>query len=599
MTARPNRSTPTTPRKERTGARRYTAAQALRRAEFAYDISGVDPVLRQRLDYSAGAERDLPVRTAVVATFASLLRQSDGFISEQREFIRELNRSTKQRLGVLRQGKRAARHAEVTYDQFHDLFTSITSALADGWCELHPHDGYAQWTLQYREQARVVHRCPHKCPATLWRDMFWFINAMAEATCPNDIEMGSSFAVDSTDFEAHARRRSYDSGRPATDVDDIDLFADESSRYPGRGKRVQNELGFPRTLADGRSQHSVDPDAAEGWRSGKNKRRSSTFLGWDIHLANHTTPRDSTFRQPLCVRGINIVPAGSHKGLAAFEIFEDMVVRRGLDVRDVLADMGYTTSYAENFHHLLRGMGIDIVGDLHPNQRGRFPFRKGLVVIDGTVFPESVPHDRTNLPTFSPFMDSDAKRVLIAQYDTRAADAFRRIAILGDGRERLAGPAYGERRTARCVNVPASKTASTTLPWTNCKPGDHCLCGKTITIGADDIPRIRQRDAWGSSAWHRDYSRRPMIEAQNAMIKYHFLKIERHFTHVMGTAKNAFFIGLAVAATNVRNADEFRKAFTIVDPMGDLDEAPTSPARKRRSDYLMGVSDLGSTDPPT
>ena len=142
--------------------------------------------------------------------------------------------------------------------------------------------------------------------------------------------------------------------------------------------------------------------------------------------------------------------------------------------------------------------------------------------------------------------------------------------------------------------------ASPLLPQTNCKRGQKCECGKTITLSSSDVARTRQREPWGTSRWFIDYSRRYAVEAANSIVKYHFLALRRHFTRVFGTAKNAFLVAFAVAAANLQQADQFRAQHGLPDIWGDRPPTVTrmSMTRKPRRDRHTRLAIPGPAPPP-
>lgn len=308
-----------------------------------------------------------------------------------------------------------------------------------------------------------------------------------------------------------------------------------------------------------------------------------------------TRPRDRNQAVPPIIRGIKLVSAGAHRGRAGAEIVERMVAR-GHQVSDMAADRAYTTVYPENFHYRVRKLGVDLVLDLHPNQRTVVAITDGVIAVDGTFFPDWLPQNMRRLPSISPFDPLDRKLAVREKYDSRAVFAFRRNHSYPDGREQWIGPAAGARPTARCVNWSRSMRAARKLPSTPCLPGDRCACGRCITFGVDVIPRIRQREPWNTTSWHEDYGRRPMVETGNSILKYHFLKLRRHFTRVCGLHKNAFLLAFAVVGANINMAEGFRRTQQLADPWGDRPAvAPPKPSTKsRRSGSAKGYSDLPS-----
>lgn len=534
--------------------------------------------LQARFDCPVGRRRELSIYAYLLSCATVAILGTDQHITQHWEALFQLNRSTQRRLGLMD----ARGRDEVNYDQFDYLFNVLTKGLRDGWCARHP----ALWRRAQSGQ------CQRGCGAEHWRDTQWFMDRLVDGSQPIDIDLGSSLALDSTDFETHARRVSWNP-RPDVELDDLNPYERSPHVRQRRGRPAVNPHGWPKKGSDGRWQHSWDSDAREGWRAGKNGRPSETFLGYDFHTANATRPRDRRQAVPPIIRGAKLVPAGAHKGLAGADVVEGIVLR-GTPVTDVVADRAYTTVYPENFHYRVRKTGADLVLDLHPNQRGTLAITDGVIAVDGTFFPDWLPEQMRFLPAISPFDPPGRRLAAREKYDSRAAFAFRRNRTYPDGREQWIGPAAGSRPTARCVNWTRSMRAARKLPRTPCRPGDSCACGRCITFGVDVIPRIRQREPWNTTAWQDDYGRRPMVETGNSILKHHFLKLQRHFTRVCGLHKNAFLLAFAIVGANVNMADSFRRVQQLADPWGDgTVSAPTKPSKRgRRSGRASGYADL-------
>ncbi|WP_159043308.1 hypothetical protein [Streptomyces sp. NBRC 110028] len=85
-----------------------------------------------------------------------------------------------------------------------------------------------------------------------------------------------------------------------------------------------------------------------------------------------------------------------------------------------------------------------------------------------------------------------------------------------------------------------------TIPLSNCRPGEDCACGKTITLSPDEMAWTRQRNIWGTATWATDYGRPAAVESGNAEIKTHRLHMDRGFTRVFGTTKNSVLLAFAL-----------------------------------------------------
>lgn len=372
-------------------------------------------------------------------------------------------------------------------------------------------------------------------------------NMIVRATMPGCVTEPVDQAIDSTDFETSARRKSW-AHHVVPDVPEGSL--PEEDFLPTRPP--VNEPGWPRQGHDGRHQHSVDPDARDGYRSGKNLSRKSVFVGYDLHLASDVTPLGQDCGVPPLVRGMALMPAGSYKAHGGLALI-DSVRRLGSGLGKVLVDRGYTILDSERWAQPLWERGIEQVLDLHTNQRvtrpGPLP---GTTFVDGGLFVASMPSDLRGLPAYSLSQNAEEKALLARRYDDRAPYAFTPFGERDRkrGTQRYRGPALTGR--LRCPNNPGSmRLDPSTRPTTACAPGQPCACGKTVTLGPDDLLQTRQRHLYGTTRWKADYGRRSNAESSNAVLKAHHSGLRRGSTRVFGVGKNAILLAFILGAANI------------------------------------------------
>lgn len=372
-------------------------------------------------------------------------------------------------------------------------------------------------------------------------------------------------AIDATDVETWAARRSRASLLEKPNGEIV-----ESVREPIVSS------GFPRLGLDGRLQHSADPDARDGYRSGKNLNHKDIFLGYHLHLAVDISPMGGGARTPL-VRAIDVVPAGSSNTAAGLRLI-DALCAQDPAVHHVIADRGYTYGITKSWALPLIGRGITQTLDLHANQQATRPGPiAGTVYIDGTLFTAIMPKALRNLKR--PILAASAsQRAQSAEnYDRRLRYAFTPFGTAHpDGRQRFRGPALTGR--VRCPNVPTSMRAPHARPLTTCIPGEPCACGTTITLRGDQA-RERQRHPYGTTRWLADYSRRSAVESYNASLKYHHGSLRRGSIRVFGQTKNTLFVAILVAATNARIIVATRREPRTDEPAPD-NEVLLTPGRK-------------------
>ena len=371
------------------------------------------------------------------------------------------------------------------------------------------------------------------------------LTAIVSSVIPASIPGSVAQSLDSTDLEAHAKRqsRAKHADVPKDSLPPGDYLASESTSI---------RAGFPKRGADGRWQHSLDPDAREGYRAGKNLGRKTTVLGWDMHLCVDTAVEGGDYRPPL-IRGMSIAPAGDCKGAAGVAAI-DAVSRSGIKIEQILADRGYSYLLAEKWAYKLSDREIEQVIDLHTNQRGIGPGPiPGTIYLDGGLFAASLPNRLRNLrvPTFA--MTSEEKAALAREYDERAFYAYFPMGAKPNFNSRTwryRGPA--KRGVLRCPNVPSSLRLRVDLNrTTSCEPGTACGCGGTVTLGPDDKFQTRQRYLWGTTKWVASYGRRNAVESANALIHNHYARLIRGSIRVRGTVKNGFLAAIIISTVNI------------------------------------------------
>ncbi|MEV7866147.1 hypothetical protein AB0P17_08605 [Streptomyces sp. NPDC088124] len=509
-------------------ARRITPAQTLRRAQLLVDRSGLLPAVEAALHHQVGAPREFTARALLTGLAVHALRLEEMHLTRVLDTIAGLPPAALRDLGLT---------GEATYRMLWHAYTFLIRALETGTLAT-PHNHPQQPPRAGEPSAPCPGSCPHM-PVSIGE----FAGRLLDASLPESFPLTGVMAIDSTDYETWARRRAW-TPKPDVDPDQVPV----KDTPPPRRKRPPNEPGWPRTGADGRLMHTVDPQAREGYRSGTNAAPGNVFCGHDLHLGVNARALGAP-EVPFVITAMHLAPAGSHKGEAGIALIDQHLARRP-HTSEVIADRGYTYCTPTRWAYPVRTRGLEPVIDLHPQQRGTHPGPlAGTVIIDGTLFTDALPHPLRDLPGFPIGMRTDEKTKLRARYDHRAAYAFTPHSRPDtDGYQRFKGPALAGH--LRCPNHPRSLRLPHTRPTTGCRPGTDCACGKTVTLGPDIMAWTRQRTVWGTTAWATDYGRRAAVESGNAEIKTHRLHMDRGFTRVFGTTKNSVLIAFALAGLN-------------------------------------------------
>lgn len=390
-------------------------------------------------------------------------------------------------------------------------------------------------------------------------------NSIITATLPPELPFYGECAIDSTDYESDAARRSRASLNSLSEsVDDVspgktadtpvavsDGKVNRTSTRTTRGGRL---VTFPIRRADGRLQHSLDPDATDGYRSGKQMAHKDIFNGYDNHIAC-ATPGDSGHALPALALGMELTSAGSNKaaaGLALIDRVSAYLKTRGDALTSVCVDRGYSMAAHENWAQQLIERGVAQHHDLGASEKRREPAdRPDVIFLDGHPFIANMPkrlHDLRR-PGLNATAAEKAEQARI--YNERWAYAFSTNGpVTRNGAQRYRGPVHSQK--LRCPNHPASMRWNPKKPLTNCTPGQPCACSATLTVKADD-PRARHRqpELYGTEKWLKRYGARNLIESFNASLKNHHMRLQRHSTRVFGLAKNTILLGFVLAATNM------------------------------------------------
>lgn len=530
---------------------RVTLPRAFKIAREIARRSGMADALRESLDSPTGRPMDVP--------WADLLTVfiTHGIVGQEMHLTLVLETAGELVRERLLTGTRSGR---VTYDHIAHNLARIERGLREGSVSTaHGH----RW-LDRRTGELLP--CPDGCTGGRTVGPDEFAAALLTASAAGVPET-TSFALDSTDYETSAARRSWRRQPDVVDLADTPAKASSSDDFFSRA--------FPVIGPDGREQHSLDPDARGGYRSGKGARPKETFLGYDLHI---TVPVPEPGAPPLphVALGLVTTPAGAGKAEAGLRAV-DALAAAGVPVKTLLADRGYTYRKPEAWALHLVGRGITSVHDLHTQQLGVHPGpRPHTIWVDGSLYTTALPEHLRSLGGFRLGMSDQDKRDLQARYDERRPYQLDAVPH-GDrtGTMRFRGPALKGR--LRCRNTPASSRAPFSVPTTTCpprppavggKPAPHvCGCAITVVVDAEEQAWTRQRVPFGGTEWAALYGRRSGVEHVNAEIKHNRgIRLVRHFTRVHGAVKNHVLLTFALVGTNVRMLRDWHVCRSLPDP---------------------------------
>lgn len=155
---------------------------------------------------------------------------------------------------------------------------------------------------------------------------FDVLNTLVEASCPPDLLLSGSVALDGTDIPAWGALSGDENTvefDPEEDPEELyDDVRDREVPKPARGKRKARVLGVGE---NGRNVYTRDTTARAGWRSATNSRPAGPYIGREAHLMVQTRDLEWTNGVsdanlgplvPALVRGFSLVPAGVRVTLA-------------------------------------------------------------------------------------------------------------------------------------------------------------------------------------------------------------------------------------------------------------------------------------------
>lgn len=521
--------------------RPLSQARAARVAEAVFRRSGLEQALQYSLGSSTGRPPEVSWRTLLVICIVHGILKDGLLLTDIEQTGHELYEA-----GLLP----AVRKGGVSYDQIRKHLRRLTIALADESVRDHNHFWLDRRTGELRD-------CPAGCPGGTVIDLRTFSALLLRASVPPGAAQTTSFAIDSTDIETWAARRSWrrrpDVVTPEEHDDTAQLGSDRDS------------FGFPRVGDDGRLQHSIDPDARTGYRSGKNLAPKGNFLGWDFHLVV-AVPEYGGAPVPHVALAMSLAPAGSLKSEPALSAV-DAMVSVGHPVSTLLSDRGYSYLKPEHYALHLVARGIDSVHDLHTKQLGVHPGPiTGTIWVDGWLYTSALPKSLRELGNRTLQMTAGEKAELAEQFDKRRPYAFQWMGRPDPrtGARRMRGPAL--KNKVRCVNVPATSRTDYNRPTTTCKRGEACGCGATVTVEVEDQAWTRQARPWGSTEWAASYGRRNAVELYNSELKHHRAHLARGYTRVLGTAANHVLLTFALVGLNIRILRDWHAKRLLPDP---------------------------------
>ena len=343
--------------------------------------------------------------------------------------------------------------------------------------------------------------------------------------------------------------------------------------------------------SDGRC---ADPDAAFGHRNTNHPARNEIFFGY--YLQALTTVSDEHGPHvPELVRRLHITGCQHDPPQQIVPVIERMHHDR-IPISDVLADSGYAYRTPEHWALPIRRLGISLIVDLHPNDRGPKGTHHGAITRNGQLYCPATP---TTLLELAPLpAAADTKQTAIHDRHCTELATYklgRLTAPDPDGYHRASCPATQGK--LRCPLKPASLTQPYDRP-TIATPPQHppvCCTQTTITVPASINAKTAQKHDYPSPEHRASYNRRTAAERVNASIKDPATtNLARGFCRLTNLAAIALFTATTIIARNLRTAD------THATRQAEHQRRPNDcrPARRRRRQHTIEQLLAAANGPP-
>ena len=328
----------------------------------------------------------------------------------------------------------------------------------------------------------------------------------------------------------------------------------------------------------------ADPEAAWGHRRGNSPGEADeSFFGYYLQVVTAVKDEGGP-KVPELVRRILLASCRADPPAALVGVLERMVAA-GIEIGDVLADSGYAYRVPESWALPLRALGVDLVQDLHPNDRGRQGTHMGAIRANGSLYCPATP---TALLELGPLARS-ASEAEAAAHDRKAAELARhKLSPLSgydaDGYRRVACPAAAGK--LRCPLRAASMELPHSRPEVAEPPGQPpvCCAQQTITVPPWVNAKTAQKHDYPSPQHRRSYARRSAAERAYATVKDPASNdMSRGWCRLTGLAPIALFAATVFIARNLRVADAFTARAAEEERRASRGLPPKQRRRRRQS----------------
>jgi hypothetical protein len=302
----------------------------------------------------------------------------------------------------------------------------------------------------------------------------------------------------------------------------------------------------------------ADPEAAWGHRRGDSPGEADeSFFGYYLQVVT-SVEEERGPAVPELVRRILLASCKADPPAALVPVIERMAAA-GIALGDLLADSGYAYRVPETWALPMRRLGIELVQELHPADRGPKGTHMGAIRANGNLYCPATPAALLELGPLA----RGASEEETAAHDRKATElsAHKLGPIAGydpDGYRRVGCPAT--RGKLRCPLRAESMGLDHTRPGV-ISPPEHpptCCAQQTITVPPQVNAKTAQKHDYPSPSHRRSYARRSAAERAYATVKDPASNdISRGWCRLTGLAPIALFAATVIVARNLRVADAF------------------------------------------
>ena len=469
----------------------------LERIEQIVDAAGIASEIELMLPTGV-RPRQLKIRTLLIGMTLTLRAGRQAFLTDAHTTLTALSTEDQRRLGVIAHWPHGEH--QLTYRQVEYTFDRVTCALAKDRLDGTPSERLHDLLDRLLEAS---------------------VQVLGEPSC-------SSYAVDWTDQETWS--------------------------LPPPKK--PSSTSTPAAGEDQPPPDCADPEAAWGRRR-RHAPGDKDELFYGYYLQAVTAVNDEHGPQvPELARRMHLASCQHDPPPALVPVLQRMHTD-GIPITDLLADTGYSYRVPETWALPIRALGIDLIQDLHPNDRGPKGTHHGAIINNGQLYCPTTP---TTLLTLGP-LHRAATSEQTAAHDQQSAElAHYKLSPISrpdpDGYHRVICPAaHGK---LRCPHRPASMTLTHDHP-TILDPPEHppvCCTQQTITVPPSVNAKTAQKHDYPSPQHRASYNRRTAAERTFSTIKDPATTdIARGWCRLMGLTPIALFTATTLIARNIRIHD--------------------------------------------